>query len=204
MSVSHNKLIHHRRKCYNQSIRYPFANMAKKCQQSTATFSPTTLKQNHNQVSRQTTMTLASSPFGILLLVIVVLFQYIFNFLLIEMLNKNEFKNENIYFEFDLCDLSNESHFPAPPKRTTAPPSPTLLNFNRSRIGVRENPDLECIFNAECNEIEFDFNVNKENFKFDCGVLSLPTRAPTHQTTVDLNGTGNGWPENFSLKYIWC
>ena len=74
------------------------------------------------------------------------------------MLNKNEFENENVYFEVDVCDIFNGSHYPATLRLIPAPPSPTLLNFNCSRIGVRENPDLECIFDVDCNEIEFDFN----------------------------------------------
>ena len=118
------------------------------------------------------------------------------------MLNKNEFENENVYFEFDLCNLFNGSHCPAAQRLTCAHSSPTLRNFNSSRR-VRENPDVE-IFDVDCNGIEFVSNVNMANIKFDCGLLSLPPSAPTSKTTVDFNGTGNGLPENFSLKYIWC
>ena len=49
----------------------------------------------------------------------------------------------NLQMKMYSCDLFNGSHYP--PRLTHAHPCPTLLNFNSSRIGAPENPDLECI-----------------------------------------------------------
>ena len=134
----------------------------------------------------------------------------------IPMLNSNCHENENelelelenvhcdLYFhDYDLCN----GYYSTPyPRHATSTPT---FYFNYIGVGLRENFVFECIFNADCNGMGFDYdlsNISECDFNgnvCDCGYYSTPTPCPTPQIILIFNIIDTGLCENDLLKGVF-
>ena len=119
---------------------------------------------------------------------------------------------EKIIFE---NEDGNELYCPTLYPTTYPAPRPpvTIINFNNSRIELRENLDLKYIFGVNCNGNGFDCNVNTANRIFenenDCGELLYGLYCPTPEPidtpppiVFNLSGLRIKLRDNLDLKYI--